>query len=203
MTVACRQCGAAVEEAREHYATPICFACLPPALPVMYVGASAVVSECGRYRYTLRRQWRGHPCRPEKIAVFVMLNPSTADAAKDDPTIRRCVSFARDWGCEEVEVVNLFAWRATSPTQLRIVDEPVGTDNDAYIATAIERARRTIGPVVVAWGAHAHEHSARVNRVLGILGRPVFALGVTARGEPRHPLYVRGNVMPQEWPVKP
>jgi hypothetical protein len=136
--------------------------------------------------------------------VFIMLNPSTATDTVDDPTIRRCVGFARREGYAQLEVVNLFAWRATDPNQLRHVQDPVGPDNDRHILAACTRA----GLVVAAWGLNVITVGApaaqRVAWVLGQLERhsiQLYCLGTTAgiAGQPRHPLYVRGDTPLTEW----
>ncbi len=160
----------------------------------------ALLSACGRYRYKLWRRW--DPLKPS--VVFVMLNPSTADAFDDDPTIRRCVGFARDWDAGGIRVVNLFAWRATNPIDLptgpeAVCEQPAAgivNRNDAAIAAAPDHGSR----IIAAWGAHqgaAVEHRRRV--VLDLLGRrglTVEALGLTKGGAPRHPLYVRADTEP-------
>jgi hypothetical protein len=141
----------------------------------------AVFDPSRRYRYRLWRRWAaGAP------VLFVMLNPSTADAERDDPTIRRCVGFARAWGFAGMTVVNLFALRATDPARLRRARDPVGRDNDCHIAAAAAGA----GTVVVAWGTHG-ELGARDRAVLALLAphRP-RCLGLTRGGHPRHPLYL-------------
>ena len=101
--------------------------------------------ECGPYRYSLSRQWGD-----EKPAIFIMLNPSTADAYEDDPTIRKCVRFAKRWQCGGLVVVNLFAHRATATTDLFQADQPIGPDNRCHIAHAV----RMNGFAVCAWGEH-------------------------------------------------
>jgi hypothetical protein len=150
---------------------------------------TALLSACGTYRYELTR---GPLNRP---AVFVMLNPSTADAAIDDPTIRRCRGFARAWGCGGLVVVNAFALRATNPAALRTHPDPVGPYNDTVLATL---GIREHGPVVVAWGVHAtlHDRDKRVLALLRGAGVEPMCLGVTKDGHPRHPLYVRGATTP-------
>ena len=139
-------------------------------------------SEDGRYRYRLERRW------DDGLAVtFVLLNPNQADATTDDPTIRRCVGFAKRWGHGRLTVVNLFAWRARHPSELRNVSDPVGTDNESHLRDAIAGA----SCVVAAWG----NHGALLDRdrvVRPWLG-PVWCLGVNRTGQPRHPLYVRGD----------
>ena len=117
-----------------------------------------------------------------------MLNPSTADARRDDPTIRRCMGFARTWGYGGVEVVNLFALRATDPSRLRIARDPVGPENDAHIRAVARRS----SALVVAWGIHGALRE-RDAEVLALLSRraPTHSLGWTKDGHPRHPLYLR------------
>lgn len=149
---------------------------------------TADISPCGKYRYTLTRTWDD----TLPVLVFCMLNPSTADANQDDPTIRRCIGFARREGCGGIAVVNLFAWRATDPDALPVVDaDKSGPENTEHIAS-MSAGRR----VVVAWGAH---HSAHPHIVLPFIARlresaaSVHCLGTTKSGAPRHPLYVRGD----------
>lgn len=149
---------------------------------------TAVISPCGRYRYVLTRTW------DEELTtlVFCMLNPSTADADKDDPTIRRCIGFAKREGCGGIAVVNLFAWRATDPDKLPILDsEKSGPENEAHVASTVTGRR-----VVVAYGAHSSAHPFVVHPFLDLLranAAGVYCLGTTKSGAPRHPLYVRGD----------
>lgn len=151
---------------------------------------SAVISDDGRYRYQLGRRWNTRAVR----AVFIMLNPSTADADVDDPTIRRCVSFAHRWGMGGMWVVNLYAFRATNPRELWLQDDPIGPENDAWI----ERAIRYEALVVAAWGANARPD--RVEQVLRVVGAyRLQCLGTTKDGHPRHPLYVRNTTPLQPW----
>lgn len=173
-----------------------------------YVSAGADISPDGRYRYRLWREWRGcashdnwrwlgakdgggHELGEPKSCLFVMLNPSTADGETDDPTIRRCVGFAKAWRYDLLEVVNLFAHRATDPREiLQMGDaaEPYGPRNQAVI----ERAAQDAGVIVCAWGAHGG-HLGQDETVRGWLmdwGAPLMCLGTTKGGFPRHPLYV-------------
>ena len=145
----------------------------------------------GPYRYLLSRRWgRGAP------ALFVMLNPSTADAADDDQTIRRCIGFARRWRAPALEVVNLYALRATRPRDLFAHAAPVGPENDDAIREAADRA----GAIVVAWGVHGARDTSRVERVLELLdGRALVCLGVSAGGQPRHPLYLPWRARRRRW----
>ena len=156
----------------------------------------AYISLDGRYRYWLSRRWGN-----SDAAVFVMLNPSTADALVDDPTIRRCVGFAKDWGCGGVFVVNLYAYRATKPADLWTAADPVGPDNDANLTVAAEWAADYDAPLIAAWGANAKPD--RVARVLALpgMGR-LQCLGVTKAGQPRHPLYLRAGTARVAWPIR-
>ena len=148
----------------------------------------ATFSRDRRYRYRLWRRW--DPVRP--VVAFVMLNPSTADARHDDPTIRRCVGFARRWGYGGIEVVNLYSYRATDPRALRTVPDPVGPGNRRHIRRALRRAAL----VVLAWGANARGDG------LGTVAQ-AHCLGLTRAGQPRHPLYLRRDVQPRPYGVAP
>lgn len=144
----------------------------------------AVFSPCRTYRYVLRRPvgLGGGTC------LFVMLNPSTADETVNDPTIRRCMGFARDWGYGLLLVANLFALRSTDPRALYAAEDPVGPENDRHILAAASEA----GVVVCAWGNHG-AHLDRGRAVASLLkgeGVEARCLGVTGTGQPRHPLYI-------------
>lgn len=154
------------------------------------VGA-ATFSVCETYRYTLTRQW-GAATDPRFL--WVMLNPSTADADMDDPTIRRCIAFSQREGAGNLTVVNLFALRSTDPAWLAKVHDPIGPLNDAVIAADARNAQR----IVVAWGADAMA-VGRVGIVLPLLGPGVLCLGVTKSGAPKHPLYVKGDAPLVPW----
>lgn len=118
--------------------------------------------------------------------LFVMLNPSTADAQKDDATIRRCFQFAKREGCTSLTVVNLFAFRATDPKELTWAEDPVGPENDRHIQEQV--SRHGTGWIVAAWGSNAMAFK-RAQHVFHMLG-DVHCLGRTKLGAPRHPLYV-------------
>ena len=162
---------------------------MPAALdppPAASIHRSAALSRCGRYRWWLRRRCAGGGSGP--VLCFLMLNPSTADHRRDDPTIRRCWGFARAWGFAVLEVRNLFAWRSTDPRGLLTAPGPTGgRRGDREVAAAADADL-----VVAAWGAwvpFARDREAR--DLLG--GRPLMCLGRTRNGGPRHPLYVRGD----------
>jgi len=153
----------------------------------LFLERDAVISDCGRYRYLLRRTWdHGKP-----RVLFVMLNPSTADAEIDDATIRSCIRLSRGLEYGSFEVVNLFGLRATDPVELQRDNDPVGPINDQSIAAAIMRCDLAI----CAWGAHKMAEN-RAYTVRGLLRqhRPaVFCLGTTKSGAPKHPLYIKSG----------
>lgn len=154
------------------------------------VYSSATFSPCRKYRYALVRVW--NESLPH--ATFIGLNPSTADEQADDPTVRRCIGFARAWGFGSVALGNLFALRATDPKYLLRVSDPVGPENDAWIL----RLQQESDFVVAAWGCHGRIRD-RGNQVAKTLIQP-YCLGLTRSGAPRHPLYLRGDTKPFLFP---
>jgi len=161
---------------------------------------TAVISPCGLYRYRLGRVWDDalSPC------VFVMLNPSTADASAPDPTVTRCIGFARALDCGGIVVVNLFAYRTKDPKVMAAAADPIGPENDEHIREVVTGRR---GPVICAWGAGASKGrlASRVPAVLSLLhlaGVVPTALRVTKSGHPEHPLYLPSACRPIPWGVK-
>lgn len=152
----------------------------------MSIIKSAHFSKCEKYRYTLLRGWGDFGDR--RPVVFIGLNPSTADAEIDDPTIRRCIQFAKNWGYPGMIMINLFAYRSTDPKKLLSVDDPVGPSNDYWIMTAVTDA----DCVVAAWGAtgNTKERSNKVLFFLLTLNIKMKCLGMTKDGFPKHPLYL-------------
>jgi hypothetical protein len=155
------------------------------------VTRAASISECGQYRYSLTRIWDDQ--RPS--LPVIMLNPSTADAEQDDPTIRRCMAFAAREGFGGIEVLNLFAFRATSPADMIAAADPIGPGCSDRLDAVLKRSAETGIPVLAAWGAHgAHQQRGQVvARCAANWGAKLVCLGTTADGHPRHPLYVRGD----------
>jgi hypothetical protein len=153
---------------------------------------SALISDCGKYRYQLTRQWAWATTAP-RTCMFVMLNPSTATAIEDDPTIRRCVGFAKSWGYDRLLVGNLYACRATDPRDVWQFDHPVGPDNDKHLAEMAAQSQL----IVAAWGANAKP--GRCVEVLDILRKhnDVHFLQLTQDGQPKHPLYLKSSLQPQ------
>ncbi len=149
-------------------------------------------SPCGLYRYRLERVWA-----PGDMLAFIMLNPSTATEQHNDPTIERCERRARALGFCGLVVVNLFAFRATYPADLRQAADPVGPENSAIL---LETAR-SAGLVLCGWGTHGDllQQGAAVAGQLRGAGLALHHLGLTKGGQPRHPLYVGYAVRPQQW----
>ena len=155
--------------------------------------APAIFSPDRRYRYVLRRRWLSG----NGMCLFVCLNPSIADETTDDPTIRRCMGFARTWGYQMLSVVNLFAYRATNPERLRRNSDTNRSRNNRYLLLEAEQA----DCVVAAWGAQGHYYSKRVEEVCRLLANiPKVCLGRTQSGEPKHPLYLPKETQRQEFP---
>lgn len=159
--------------------------------------ASAVISSCGAYRYHLTRRWRDGP-----LLTFVMLNPSIADAEIDDPTIRRCMHFARREDAAGIDVVNLLAFRATRPEVMMHAVDPSGPENFSVLAAVARDAKNNRKPIICAWGAHwmADEPARQAVALFQSLGVELKCLGKTQDGAPRHPLYVRNDQPLEPYP---
>lgn len=151
---------------------------------------TAHISECGLYRYRLTRHWN-----EGRLLPFVMLNPSTADANIDDPTIRRCMGFAKRENAGGIVVVNLYGLRATDPAELHRVKDPFGPNNRAEIHAMGKYAFLCGMPIVCAWGTNGWFKSANRDTIhlLKSTGASLVCLGTTKSGEPKHPLYIKGD----------
>jgi hypothetical protein len=152
----------------------------------------ATFSPCRRYRYHLHRTWSPGP----RIA-FLMLNPSTADETEPDPTLTRCVGFARSWGCGGVDIVNLFGLVDRDPKVLRTARDPIGPENNSHVAAVARKA----GRIVAAWGAFpgARDRANAMRLRLAVERVELLCLGVTKAGHPRHPLYLRADTQLVPW----
>lgn len=160
---------------------------IPFTEPVFAEEHDAVISDDGRFRYWLTRRWAAGG----KTLLFVMLNPSTADADEDDATVLKCKRFAKIQGYTSIEIVNLYAYRATSPAELRAEGCPVGLLNDDWISRRAFVVSQQGGRVCVAWGVNAGEARARqVMQLLTDVGAEPVALKITKEGHPGHPLYL-------------
>ena len=165
----------------------------------LYVSSSAVLSDCEKYRYSLTRIW--DDSKPK--VLFIMLNPSTADGDTDDPTIRRCVGFAKSWGYGGLYVVNLFARRATDPKELMGYSFVVGIENIKYIKQMSELSEI----VVCAWGngSIVKKLQKRLDHTwkpLSWIDKPLHYLELSNDGTPKHPLYLKGDILPKKYEVK-
>ena len=159
--------------------------------------SEAVYSDCETYRYMLTRTWDAGG----KRALFVMLNPSTATEVQNDPTVERCERRARALGFGAFRVTNIFAYRATDPRDMRAAADPVGPENDHAIQSSATSWIRDGDKIVCAWGAHG-DHLGRGAMVADLLfstQRPLFHLGMTKAGHPKHPLYIGYDQQPQLW----
>lgn len=156
---------------------------------------SANISRCGLYRYDLVRHGGPDNAKP---CIFIMLNPSTADGEHDDATIRRCRAFAESWGYGKMVVLNLFAFRATKPEDLKKADDPIGPMTDEFLHQYISYAVRWKGPLICAWGVNGtfKRRNEEVLNIIRAMGGQPMALRVTKDGHPSHPLYLPKNLKP-------
>lgn len=155
--------------------------------------SGALFSPCRRWRYLLWRRWD-----PDKdVCAFIGLNPSTADEMTDDPTVRRCIRYAKDWGYGSLWMLNAYAFRATDPKVMKAQGaNALGPRNNEYIAAATRYAK----VIVAAWGAHCDsEREVDIWRLVTGAGKTLSALGWTKDGHPKHPLYLPASLTPQSW----
>lgn len=152
---------------------------------------AAIFSECGAYRYVLTRTWSDG----ERHALFVMLNPSTANETVDDATIRRCIGYAKREACGGLVVVNLFAYRATLPSDMIDVSDPIGPHNDTMLRAALRSAAERGEPIIAGWGACGlwKDRDAAVMRIAADAGATLLCFAKTKAGAPVHPLYQRAD----------
>ncbi|WP_417459146.1 DUF1643 domain-containing protein [Kordiimonas sp.] len=153
--------------------------------------SGALFSECRNYRWALWRQWNPSLA----TCVFIGLNPSTADETEDDPTIRRCIGFAKSWGLGKLVMLNAYGFSATQPKDMKAAGEPVGEHNDAMIGAVARAAVDSGGIVIAAWGSHCEEQ--RQVAVCEAVNREIRCLGTTKYGRPKHPLYLRADTKPE------
>jgi hypothetical protein len=157
----------------------------------------AMFSPCRTWRYTLGRIWK----QDAPLLAVIGLNPSTADEREDDPTIRRCMRFAMDWGYGGLMMLNLFAFRSTDPEGLKSASDPVGPGNDEAIRRTVEIASETL----VAWGRHGSlfGRDEAVERLLSECetGGEVSCLEMNQNGSPKHPLYVKADIKRKYYPL--
>jgi hypothetical protein len=169
-------------------------------------GASGAVFDPSRkYRFSLWRRFQqpgqtGVPdCPASRMCAFVGLNPSTADESIDDPTIRRCIGFAKSWGFDGLVMLNLFAYRATKPADMKKQLDPVGCWNDE----CLQIVPALVGRTVCAWGANGiHLNRCSVVKAWLMDYYEVYCLRLTKHGHPEHPLYVPSDVSPILWTLR-
>ena len=149
-----------------------------------FIYKNATFSSCRAYRYSLSRIWD----KKKKYVMFIGLNPSTANEERDDPTIRRCANYAKDWGYGGFMMVNLFAYRTTLPSNLKKVKYPVGSENDKYILILSKKADIT----VAAWGNNGNLYS-RDKQVFNLVPS-LMCLRINKSGQPAHPLYLKNSL---------
>lgn len=157
--------------------------------------STAVYSDCECYRYALTRTWDEGGER----VMFIMLNPSKATEVQNDPTVERCERRARALGFGAFRVTNIFAWRETDPKKMRNVPDPTGPENDRIIREGVAWADQ----VIAAWGTHgAHRNRGpEVAEMLRQAGKPLYLLGLSRDGHPKHPLYISYAQQPMLWPA--
>lgn len=148
--------------------------------------ADAKLSSCRNYRYALWRTWDD----TKPYAMIIGLNPSTADETQGDPTLTRCINFAKSWGYGGVCMANLFAYRATIPNDMKAAKNPIGLENDVWLAQLSEDA----GIVVAAWGNDG-SHLDRSSVVKATLPN-LHCIKMNKSGEPAHPLYLKASLIP-------
>ena len=150
----------------------------------LLVNKNAIFSDCRKYRYVLSRTWDGK----KKTVLFIGLNPSTADEKIDDPTIRRCINYAQNWGYGSLLMVNLFAYRATIPTVLKNVKNPIGNDNDLHITELSKK----VDLAVAAWGNEGSllNRDEDIKKIIPNL----MCLKINKSGQPAHPLYQKKDL---------
>ena len=155
--------------------------------------SSALFSDCERYRYLLTRVWNAEGRR----VLFIMLNPSTADEIKNDPTVERCERRARALGFGSFRVCNIFAYRATDPRVMRAETDPIGPEND----DAIKESCGWADQVICAWGTHgAHlDRGTAVSELVRANLDTAYHLGLSKAGHPKHPLYIAYAQQPEKW----
>ena len=155
-----------------------------------YISASCKFSKSKLYRYSLRRTWA---LGSRKQVLFIGLNPSSADSESDDPTIRRCVQFASSWGFNSLEVVNLFAFRATNPKDLFAEPRPEGIYNDSWIKKADQRSSLS----VACWGS-AGIYRNRSEIIMDLVDN-LFCINTNKDNTPSHPLYLNSKLTPRPY----
>lgn len=153
--------------------------------------SSAIYSPCEKYRYRLSRSWGGGP-----VVAFIGLNPSTATETVNDPTVTRCIGYAKRWGFDGFIMLNAYAFRSTDPKGLWTVDDPAGPECDEFLRGGIGEANR----IICCWGVNCTPERHR-RLVELVRDHKPHHLGLTKDGYPRHPLYLRSDLKPVLWEI--
>jgi len=160
------------------------------------IASEAIFSPCRQYRYLLHRRWTEEP---DRSLMFIMANPSTADILIDDPTVRKCRVYAARWGYNHLIIGNVMAYRATDPSLLRGIDDPVGPDNLHHLRETLTAYQPK---VICAWGAipaRLRSVDRQVIDLLRDLAVTPSVLHLNSSGSPTHPLYLPLDIEPQAW----
>lgn len=158
--------------------------------------SGAFFSTCRTWRYALWRRWGK---RSGRFVAFIGLNPSTADETINDPTVTRCINYAKRWGFDGMYMLNMFAYRATDPNDMKAATDPVGPRHDEWLRVYANRCAL----VVAAWGTHGI-YLNRNRTVISLFRREgidLHCLGRTKDGHPKHPLYLRADLVPAPFKV--
>lgn len=159
-------------------------------------GSGATISKCKKYRYSLWRIWT----KDKPLCMFIMLNPSTADVNEDDPTIRRCIGFAKSWDYGGILIGNVIAYRATNPNELKTLLDFRTKENEKHLKNMLHKVILTKGIIIAAWGNHGKNYLPRSMFYNSNLS--VHHLGLTKSGQPKHPLYLKSSTKPELWECK-
>lgn len=151
----------------------------------------AIYTDCEQYRFILTRKWSK---TGQRHIAFIGLNPSTATEYQNDPTVARCINYAKAWGYDSMTMLNAFGYRSTDPKGLKSVADPNGKGNDRYIL----KECRTADFILLCWGTHAalNNRSEELLKKLRTLDKPLHCLKLTQAGLPSHPLYLRKDLKP-------
>lgn len=162
----------------------------------MNIIRSAIFSDDKKYRYKLERTFNEDLLK----VAFVGVNPSIADDIDDDKTIIKCINYAKNWGYGGIVMVNLFAYISTDPSVLKIIDKPIGADNDKYL-NEVFNSQGTVGKIICCWGENG-KLLGRDQEVLKMIDKP-YCLKINVDKSPAHPLYLSSNLEPIDYCLRP
>ena len=157
------------------------------------MNSGAVISKDSKYRYKLWRIWD----ESKPLILWIMLNPSTADALYDDKTIKKCTNYTYAWDYGGLYVGNLFAYRATEPKELEFASDPIGLENVRHLYSM----RKKCSMILCAWGSFSMVKYIK-EKYYFLEKEELFCLGLNKSGEPKHPLYLKSNIIPIEFKMR-